>query len=148
MFIFKTDQCFFQNLGNVSGGYWYKIQYKILSQVYARYWRYFEFFWHRTSLEILLTCSTFSFMLSALYPRSTTLADSSSNAVIAALMQYIVAALMLVWMEYFPLSKLDIQTCCVNSYGDQSLWGKQCFEYFDLCLYKPLCSKMKLFLLK
>ena len=43
---------------------------------------------------------------------------------------------------------MAVQACCVNRFGDQSLYSKQWFEYFALSLYKLLCSNMKPFLLK
>ena len=43
---------------------------------------------------------------------------------------------------------MAVQACCVNRFGDQSLYNKQWFEYFALSLYKLLCSNMKPFLLK
>lgn len=46
------------------------------------------------------------------------------------------------------LGKVDVQTCFINRFGDQSLYGKQWFEYFALSLYKRLSSNMKTFRLK
>ena len=34
---------------------------------------------------------------------------------------------------------MDLWTCCVSSFGDQSLYDKQWFRYFDIYLYKTFC---------